>query len=75
MKSGLGNAATYRALIEVFFNAGKVDYADAMCINLFKDPNVTSKFTIKSIVCINVRELQGSHVLCQVTCREWAPLR
>lgn len=41
-KSGLGKAATYRALIEVFFNSGKVDYADAVC-DLFKDPNVTSK--------------------------------
>ena len=42
-KSGLGKAATYKALIEVFFNAGKVDYADAVC-DLFKDTSATSKY-------------------------------
>lgn len=41
-KSDLGKAATYKALIEVFFNAGKVDYADAVC-DLFKDTSATSK--------------------------------
>ena len=41
-KSTLGSAATYRALIEVFFKAGKVDYADAVC-HLFNDPGASSK--------------------------------
>ena len=45
-KSGLGKAATYRALIEVFFNAGKVDYADAVCDLFNRDPSVTGKLTI-----------------------------
>lgn len=40
-KDNLGKEATYRALIEVFFKAGKVNYADAVC-DLFKDP---SKYT------------------------------
>ena len=43
-KSRLGSSATYRALIEVFFNAGKVDYADAVCY-LFNDPGASSKLT------------------------------
>ena len=30
-KSRLGSGATYRALIEVFFKAGRLDYADAVC--------------------------------------------
>ena len=30
-KSRLGREATYRALIEVFFRAGRLDYADAVC--------------------------------------------
>ena len=35
-KSRLGSGATYRALIEVFFKAGRLDYADAVC-SLLKD--------------------------------------
>ena len=35
-KSRLGSRATYRALIEVFFKAGRLDYADAVC-SLLKD--------------------------------------
>ena len=35
-KSRLGSEATYRALIEVFFKAGRLDYADTVC-GLFKD--------------------------------------
>ena len=30
-KSRLGSGATYRALIEVFFKAGRLDCADAVC--------------------------------------------
>ena len=30
-KSGPGKAGTYRALIEVFYKAGKLDYADVVC--------------------------------------------
>ena len=30
-KSGLGKAATYKALIKIFIEAGKVDYADKVC--------------------------------------------
>ena len=30
-KSGLGSKATYKALINVFVNAGKQDYADVVC--------------------------------------------
>ena len=35
-KSRLGSGATYRALVEVFFKAGRLDYADAVCF-LLKD--------------------------------------
>jgi pentatricopeptide repeat protein len=35
-KSRLGSGATYRALIEVFFKAGRLDCADVVC-GLFKD--------------------------------------
>ena len=35
-KSRLGSGATYRALIEVFFKAGRLEYADAVC-SLLKD--------------------------------------
>ena len=35
-KSRLGSRATYRALTEVFFKAGRLDYADAVC-SLLKD--------------------------------------
>ena len=35
-KSGLGKAATYKALIQIFLQAGKVDYAEFVC-DLFKD--------------------------------------
>ena len=42
-KSRLGSGATYRALIEVFFKAGKLDYADAVCslLTLLKDSGDT----------------------------------
>ena len=36
-KTRLGSAATYRALIEVFCNAGKIGYADGVC-DLLKPP-------------------------------------
>ena len=39
-KSRLGSGATYRALIEVFFKAGRLDYADAVC-SLLKDSSDT----------------------------------
>jgi pentatricopeptide repeat protein len=39
-KSRLGSGATYRALIEVFFKAGRLDYADAVC-DLLKDSSDT----------------------------------
>ena len=42
-KSGLGRAATYRALIQIFFQAGKVDYAEFVC-DLLKDD--TGKYYI-----------------------------
>ena len=35
-KSRLSSGATYRGLIEVFFKAGRLDYADAVC-SLLKD--------------------------------------
>lgn len=49
-KSKLGKAATYRALIEVFFKAGEVNSADAVCY-LFKDLNISSKLRYRSIAC------------------------
>jgi pentatricopeptide repeat protein len=39
-KSRLGSGATYRALVEVFFKAGRLDYADAVC-DLLKDSSDT----------------------------------
>ena len=39
-KFRLGSGATYRALIEVFFKAGRLDYADAVC-SLLKDSSDT----------------------------------
>ena len=58
-KSGLGKAATYRALIEVFFSAGKVDYADAIC-DLFKDTSATSKhYHIGNVINIHPRAVSG----------------
>ena len=46
-KSRLGNGATYRALIEVFFKAGRLDYADAVC-SLLKDSSDTRDKTVRS---------------------------
>ena len=42
-KSRLGGRGTYRALIEVFFKAGRLDCADAVCGVLLEDIN--SKLT------------------------------
>ena len=56
-KSGLGKAATYRALIQIFLQAGKVDYAEFVC-DLFKDN--TGKYYVLNI---NMQ----IHVPCQVT--------
>ena len=42
-KSGLGSKATYRALIEVFYQAGELDYANLVC-NLLRDTEEMSKF-------------------------------
>ena len=44
-KSRLGSGATYRALIEVFFKASRLDYADAVGI-LLKDIISTNSKTI-----------------------------
>ena len=40
-KSRLGGRATYRALIDVFFKAGRLDCADAVCGVLLEDINST----------------------------------
>ena len=47
-KSRLGSGATYRALIGVFFKAGRLDYADAVC-SLLKDSSDTRGRTNKII--------------------------
>ena len=39
-KSKLGKAATYRALVEVFYKAGRLDYADHVC-SLLRDESAT----------------------------------
>ena len=39
-KSRLDSGATYRALIETFFEADRLDYADAVC-SLLKDSSDT----------------------------------
>ena len=51
-KSDLGKAATYRALIEVFFRAGRLDYAEFVC-NLLKD-NTSNYMYINLYVYIHV---------------------
>lgn len=42
-KSGLGSKATYRALIEVFFQAGELTYAEFVC-DLLRDTKQKGKF-------------------------------
>ena len=56
-KSGLGKAATYRALIQIFLQAGKVDYAEFVCDLLKDDTGKYYVFNIKMHI----------HVPCQVT--------
>ena len=41
-KSRLGREATYRALIEVFVKAGRLDYADAVC-DILKDVSASTR--------------------------------
>ena len=42
-KSRLGSRATYRALIEVFFKAGRLDYAEFVS-GLFKDNGASGMY-------------------------------
>ena len=42
-KSRLGSGATYRALIEVFFKAGRLDYAELVC-GLFMDDGASGTY-------------------------------
>ena len=52
-KSGLGRKATYRALVEVFFQAGELTYAYEVC-SLLSDTEQMGEFS-KIITCIHVR--------------------
>jgi pentatricopeptide repeat protein len=60
-KSRLGSGATYRALIEVFFKAGRLDYADAVC-DLLKDSSDTRGRDKANIVRVDLASSVASTV-------------
>jgi pentatricopeptide repeat protein len=51
-KSRLGSGATYRALIEVFFKAGRLDYADAVCDLLMIKDTIDTRGREDKILCV-----------------------